>query len=172
MHCSTAQYGTPRPTVPRHCPSGREVWSQLGSNQRPFRCERNALPLSHGTSVERDVIYHPVTPRAQTCTSRAPTPRHPGRHPERHGTARGASWSVPASRQLPHRSSARRLRRMHSGDATGRRRRITPVKFPALPYDGESVSYLAVCAGKRKPIEFWVAPVLHGACGCSAVGSA
>lgn len=24
-------------------------WSQLGSNQRPFRCERNALPLSHGT---------------------------------------------------------------------------------------------------------------------------
>ena len=25
------------------------MWSRLGSNQRPSRCERDALPLSHGT---------------------------------------------------------------------------------------------------------------------------
>ena len=26
------------------------LWSRLGSNQRPSRCERDALPLSHGTA--------------------------------------------------------------------------------------------------------------------------
>ncbi len=31
-------------------------WSRLGSNQRPSRCERDALPLSHGTETR------------QTCT--------------------------------------------------------------------------------------------------------
>lgn len=28
----------------------RDGWSRLGSNQGPFECESNALPLSHATS--------------------------------------------------------------------------------------------------------------------------
>lgn len=29
-----------------------DVWSRLGSNQRPSACEADALPLSHGTGAE------------------------------------------------------------------------------------------------------------------------
>lgn len=29
------------------------LWSRLGSNQRPSACEADALPLSHGTGAER-----------------------------------------------------------------------------------------------------------------------
>lgn len=32
---------------------GLDLWSRLGSNQRPSACEADALPLSHGTGAER-----------------------------------------------------------------------------------------------------------------------
>ena len=34
-------------------------WSRLGSNQRPSACEADALPLSHGTSMAKELLIAP-----------------------------------------------------------------------------------------------------------------
>ena len=50
------------------------LWSRLGSNQRPSRCERDALPLSHGTvplrsgSNAKKFNMHPGTKTNQQVT--------------------------------------------------------------------------------------------------------
>jgi hypothetical protein len=60
---------------------GEQLWSRLGSNQRPSACEADALPLSHGTA--------PRGERGGRLARSAGTPN------SAHARERGARWRRP-----------------------------------------------------------------------------
>lgn len=91
---------SPRRNSARHCPSEASMWSQLGSNQRPFRCERNALPLSYGTSCGTRGNLSPHLPVCATPHVTAVEPVNPG-HCGHDRVNRAGTGTTAARHQAP-----------------------------------------------------------------------
>ncbi len=98
------------------------MWSRLGSNQRPPRCERDALPLSHGTEPRRMLAVE----RDETLTRTRAEHESPGCHSFRPRRTRLDSPDRAPGRQLRARARARVCVRGPASLGTLAGRRPTP----------------------------------------------